>query len=220
MNKEAILSGIGGFFLGAVFLAVLGGYGSSRGPSMMGSGFYGAPLGQFPASVGDALDRQFIDQMIPHHRVAIDAAGIALQKSEHEEIKSLAQNIARDQAAEIAEMRGLYRSWYGTEPPEFFGAGMGGFMAGGAMSDMMRGGMMQRFDASLLESPETNVPFDQRFIEQMIPHHQMAIIMANMLLERTTRSELKELARRIIEGQSAEVKQMREWYEKWYRASQ
>ena len=50
----------------------------------------------------------------------------------------------------------------------------------------------------------------------MIPHHQMAIMMATMLLQGTERGEMKALAQAIINAQSKEIDQMRSWYRSWY----
>ena len=58
--------------------------------------------------------------------------------------------------------------------------------------------------------------FDKEFIQQMIPHHQMGVMMAQMVLARTERPEIEELARSIIRSQTNEIEQMRKWYRAWY----
>lgn len=83
----------------------------------------------------------------------------------------------------------------------------------------MGGGMMGRgmmHDEADLEVLEAAPVFDKEFIEQMIPHHQMGVMMARMVLSRTDRPEIEELARSIIKTQTAEIKQMRDWYRAWY----
>ncbi len=57
---------------------------------------------------------------------------------------------------------------------------------------------------------------DQHFIEMMIPHHQDAIIMADLALSRGKRQEIKELAASIKQNQTREIQQMRTWYKRWY----
>jgi uncharacterized protein (DUF305 family) len=57
--------------------------------------------------------------------------------------------------------------------------------------------------------------FDQVFIEEMIPHHQMALMMASMLKNGTNRPEMKQLADSIITAQSSEIDQMRKWHQDW-----
>lgn len=57
--------------------------------------------------------------------------------------------------------------------------------------------------------------FDLEFIAQMIPHHEMAAMMARMLSASTERPEMKKLADDIITSQSKEIKTMKEWYDAW-----
>jgi uncharacterized protein (DUF305 family) len=59
---------------------------------------------------------------------------------------------------------------------------------------------------------------DAHFIEMMIPHHEGAIEMAEVALERSNRPEVRLLAEGIIEAQSREIADMRTWYEDWYGA--
>jgi uncharacterized protein (DUF305 family) len=51
----------------------------------------------------------------------------------------------------------------------------------------------------------------------MIPHHQLAIIMAQMLKAGTNRPEMLTLANNITESQSKEIEQMESWYKSWYK---
>lgn len=154
------------------------------------------------------IDQHFIEQMIPHHEDAIQMAEIALQKAEHPEIKTLAENIKRTQSEENTRMREWYASWFGTDVP------LSSASMGRGMNMMMHGGMMG--DATDMRRLETARPFDKAFIEEMIPHHQMAIMMTNMLLAGTTREEMRSLGEAIIKAQSAEIEQMRDWYRRWY----
>ena len=49
---------------------------------------------------------------------------------------------------------------------------------------------------------------DRHFIEQMIPHHDGAIAMANLALTKSNRLEIKTLAGAIIEAQTKEIQEM------------
>jgi uncharacterized protein (DUF305 family) len=60
--------------------------------------------------------------------------------------------------------------------------------------------------------------FDQVFIEEMIPHHEMAVIMAKDLIPNSKHSEMKKLAQDIIEAQTKEINEMKAWDKKWYPA--
>ena len=59
-------------------------------------------------------------------------------------------------------------------------------------------------------------PTDRRFIVMMIPHHEGAIAMADLALNRARRPEIRALATRIKVSQASENDQMRRWYRQWY----
>lgn len=149
----------------------------------------------------DAVESMFIERMVPHHQDAIDMAELAESNAEHPEIRELAADIRRNQSAENQQMREWYRDWFGTEVPEVSERGM--------MGPMMRGGS----DLDRLRSAED---FDREFIEQMVPHHQMGIMMARMAGRSAQREEVRELADSIIETQSREIEDMERWYREWY----
>lgn len=158
-------------------------------------------------SGGLSAERAFLEEMVPHHADAVAMAGLALTRAEHPELRELAGTIIRDQTAEIEQMTAWYRSWFGTEipaeddrarSPAGWGRGMG---------------MMHPSD---LEALEAAGEFDREFIDQMVPHHQMGVMMARMVLSRTDRPELEGLARAIITTQTGEIEQMMDWYRTWY----
>jgi uncharacterized protein (DUF305 family) len=159
-------------------------------------------------------DRVFIEQMIPHHQDAIDMGNLALVRAEHPEIRQLAENVIRDQSREISQMRSWYKAWYGTDVPEYKDAMMGGGMHWRENgTGMMSRGMGERMTDLVKLGNAT--PFDKEFIEQMVPHHQMAIMMAQMTLN-SDREEMRDLGSSIIRSQRSEVAQMQEWYYTWY----
>lgn len=58
---------------------------------------------------------------------------------------------------------------------------------------------------------------DKAFIDQMIMHHQAAITMSQSVLQTTERTEIKELAKKIIEAQTSEIKTMVDWRKEWFQ---
>lgn len=60
---------------------------------------------------GNALDVEFIKEMIPHHQGAVMMANEALQKSKKNEIKTLASGIIKAQNAEIKQMQDWQKDW-------------------------------------------------------------------------------------------------------------
>jgi uncharacterized protein (DUF305 family) len=110
--------------------------------------------------------------------------------------------------------------WSGQSSP-LIGQGMmsgsmmsGGMMNGGMMGPGMSGGMMGAGTIT-----DSNAPFDQRFLDQMIMHHQGAVLSAQMMIADSARPELRDLAQRIITGQQREIDQMRTWRQDWYGAA-
>jgi len=61
---------------------------------------------------------------------------------------------------------------------------------------------------------------DLWFLDNMIPHHQGAIDMANMALKNSERQEIITLAQSIIISQQKEINMMRQWKTAWYPSSQ
>src|SRR4026207_589101 len=59
-------------------------------------------------------------------------------------------------------------------------------------------------------------PFDLQFLDSMIHHHNGAIAMANLVLGKTERPELKTFAQKIIGDQTKEIDQMKQLREQWY----
>ncbi len=59
-------------------------------------------------------------------------------------------------------------------------------------------------------------PFDQQFIDSMTPHHQSALMMAQMALTKAQLPEVKRLARSIIRDQNNEITLMKRWRKAWY----
>ncbi len=154
------------------------------------------------------IDRHFIEQMIPHHEGAIEMAKLALEKSKRPEMISLAKGIIEAQQREITDMKKWYKDWFGADVPVTSQHMMGGNIMSGSNSHMssMSGD---------LDNLKAAKDFDLEFINQMIPHHEMAVMMATMLKGSTDRPEMKELADNIISSQTSEVEMMRSWAKVW-----
>jgi uncharacterized protein (DUF305 family) len=151
---------------------------------------------------GKYSDKAFIDAMVPHHQGAIATAQVALENAEHEEIKELSRNIVSTQQSEIEELKSIKKEEFGTSevPMEM-------------SSEEMRGmGMMTDPQALADENP-----FDEAFIEAMIPHHRSAIDMATVANQKSENQRIKELAENIVSAQKGEIEQMKRWREQWYQ---
>lgn len=155
------------------------------------------------SSAGSGVDLAFVQEMVPHHNSAVAMATTAQTRSDRSEIKELADSIIKSQNTEIAQMKAISKRLLAD------GVKVGDL---GVPEHMM--GMSG--DEMALETAE---PFDREFIDMMVPHHQGAIAMARVVLEKGQDSEVKDLAQEIIDAQSREIGEMNTWREKWYGAA-
>jgi uncharacterized protein (DUF305 family) len=91
-----------------------------------------------------------------------------------------------------------------------------GMMNGNMPNGMMGGGMMGGGMMGGQVGGDASLPFDQRFLDQMIMHHEGAVMSTQMMIADSERPELRDLAQRIITGQQRELDQMRQWRTAWY----
>lgn len=150
------------------------------------------------------VDKPFIEMMIPHHQSANEMAQMALSRAKNPEVKKLAQSIIEEQTREIEQMQTWYKQWYGTEVPT---NGMNMGTQSGMDQSMMQ---MEMMDREMMESLENAQNFDREFLRQMTRHHQMATMMAGMVVNSAQHREIRNLAQNIIKSQSAEITQMQE----------
>lgn len=156
-------------------------------------------------------DMRFIDAMTPHHQGAVTMAKEAQQKSQRPEIKKLADDIIKAQNKEINQLKQWRKAWYtqASSTPMMYDAQMGKMMP---MSQEQMKGMMMDMNLGTADAE-----FDLRFINAMIPHHEGAIMMAQDAPSKSKHLEIKRLAQDIITSQKAEIDQMKQWRQAWYK---
>jgi uncharacterized protein (DUF305 family) len=134
-------------------------------------------------------EREFVTGMIPHHQEAANTAKEVLARGgSTTEIRTLAEEIIEAQEIEIAMLKEWHLAWYGEVYEE-----------NDSYQPMMR-------DLSLL----SGATLDQRFLEDMIPHHMGAIMMAQSVRPYITHQEVTDMADAIMQTQSAEIQLMQE----------
>lgn len=116
--------------------------------------------------------------------------------AEHDELKELGNKVDEVQAEEAEQMKQAHERLFGEPFPE---------------------GEHEMGDDALAKLENAD-PFDQVFIDELIPHHQDAIRMAREEIAGGSDDELKELAEGIVETQSKEIEDMNDWREDWYGA--
>lgn len=171
--------------------------------------FSGAPT-ELPAEVAgigapsdSSPEAGFARDMMVHHAQAVEMAEIVRDKTDSEEIRTLAADIALTQQAQIGQMQGWLQVWdlppTGTEPAmSWMGEPHEGRMPGMASPEEIND--LQQ------ASPEEA---EALFLQLMVPHHEAAVPMAQAVLEETDRKEVERLAGSIVASQQAEIELMR-----------
>jgi uncharacterized protein (DUF305 family) len=135
----------------------------------------------------------FLQMMIPHHQQAIDISNLALKTSSNEELLALAKVIARDQAAEIVQMKTWIKDAGASEDMGHEAHGMGGMLDDEELSSL---------------SAATGKNFDTLWLKGMTEHHDGAIHMVQMI-EDASNMDIKAFGAKVITDQSAQIAQMK-----------
>jgi uncharacterized protein (DUF305 family) len=138
-------------------------------------------------------DIMFLQMMIPHHQQAIDISNLAMKASQDAELIELAKIIARDQAAEIKQMKAWLSDAGASED-------MGHSMDG-------MGGMLNDDELAAL-SAATGKEFDVLWLKGMTEHHDGAIHMTQMI-EDAENADIKAFGTKVIKDQSEQIAQMK-----------
>jgi|GEM_PF-1189091 len=90
----------------------------------------------------------------------------------------------------------------------------GGYVLAKGRQDTHMHSVMSGMTAGLED--KEGADFENAFIDEMITHHEGAIAMAHMVLQKTNRAELVQLANDIISAQTREITLMRGWKSAWF----
>ena len=159
--------------------------------AMMGS----ADMGQMMGRAQVDSEFAYLTNMIPHHEEAIVAAKQLLARSNRPEMKTFATSIIETQSAQVDQMKSELARWYP------------GRDTTASYTPMMRD-LTQR----------SGDPLDRAFLEDMIPHHGMAVMMSQQLLSQglAEHAEVTQLATTIRDGQRSEIVTMMGWLGSWF----
>jgi uncharacterized protein (DUF305 family) len=144
---------------------------------------------------GVASEPEYLAEMVAHHREAVAAAG-ELARSDRAEMRAFGESIVETQSAQIQQMNGWLRDLYPEQSRTV------------DYRPMMR-------DLSGLSGDR----LDRAFLQDMISHHMVAVMMSQQLLGRGyDHDEVAQLARSIRDDQHAEIIQMQRWLAQWFDA--
>ncbi len=158
-------------------------------------------------AVFNAGDVTFAQGMIPHHQQAVEMAVIALDptRSAGSKVTGLATRIQGAQGPEIELLAGWLTEWAQSVD------GMEGHsMEGMDIADMAgMEGMMTSEEMTGLEAA-TGPAFDKLWLDMMVRHHEGAVTMSKTVETDGKAVVVKELARKIIAAQEAEIAEMQQ----------
>ncbi len=149
---------------------------------------------------GAEFEQSFLQQMIQHHRSAVDMAKMIPDHTQRAELRQLGEKIISAQQQEIEQMTKWLTDWYKTSPKEVANE---------------KADKEMKMHMSMLQAKK-DADFDKAFLEMMPKHHHMAVEMAEQAQNKSTHPQLKELAAKIAKDQQAEIKQMKSWATSWF----
>ena len=149
------------------------------------------------AKLTQSISRNFIVQMIPHHRAAVRMCRNILEASDNTPVRRLAQRIITQQTQGIEAMEGLVDSCGQLINPQM------DLRLYHRRMDLIFREMFTRMGGA----PEGN-RLNAIFLQQMIPHHRGAVRMAHNALRYEVCTDLVPALRNIMDTQNREIRQM------------
>lgn len=146
-------------------------------------------------------DLHFIDMMIMHHNQGIDIAKLVDGRSTNPKVKAFADKTIAEQQKDLDELRSLRDRWYADKP----------VMDMSQMHNMpgMKMDMKMDMEGDMAKlRAAKGAAFDRMFLDMMIHHHQMALNMSKEAVTKAEHAEVKDLARKSIPMQQAEIAEM------------
>lgn len=166
--------------------------------------------GSSSQSDAQSADVTFAQEMIPHHRQALEMAALAPGRA-GAEVTALAARISAAQDPEIETLTRWLKE-RGEKVPSADDADDAAHGDHGTDGEADGDGMTSPADLEHLASLSGEA-FDEEFLQQMIAHHEGAITMAEDALRDGTDPEISTLAQQISDAQRAEVDEMQDMAE-------
>ncbi|MFC4533384.1 DUF305 domain-containing protein [Sphaerisporangium dianthi] len=159
----------------------------------------GERLGR-PGPGPSAADVRFTERMVPHHRQALEMAGLASSRAADPGVRRLAGRVSAAQRPEIDVMTRWLRA-LGREAA----AGHDGH---GASPGPDAYGMASLTEMNTLRASR-GAAFDTLFLRLMIRHHEGAVKMAGEEMAGGTDQIMRKVAQDMASGQRVEILRMR-----------
>lgn len=153
--------------------------------------------GMTSANLSDSISHNFIVQMIPHHKAAIDMSKNILKYTANSELIAIAQNIISEQTRSIANMQAIQDS-----------CSKHINTAGKADTYQCRTDQIMKVMFYDMSRAYSDNRIDCDFMREMIPHHMGAIKMSENALQYDICPGLKPILDAIISSQEEGVRRM------------
>lgn len=151
------------------------------------------------AQLGCSISQNFIRQMIPHHRAAIEMSENLLRFTDNNALRDIAQTIIAEQTNSIETMRRIAPIC-----AEYCNPRRAVSVYQRSMNRIMRTMFAEMRDA------RASGRIDCDFLREMIPHHMGAVRMSALTLKYGICPELVPVLEAIITSQRRGIGQMRE----------
>lgn len=152
------------------------------------------------SAMGADAGETWARKMIPHHQGALDMSEIVLRDTQDADIRRMAQKTIEMQPGDIAELR----RWLETN----VGAAAGAAAPGGSAENPYATAEAEMKDAMMAA---TGADTDQAWTRKMIAHHQGALDMAQVVLRESQDADIRRMAQKTIEMQTADIAELRAW---------
>lgn len=153
--------------------------------------------GMTGAELTDSISHNFIVQMIPHHRAAIEMAQSILQYTTLVPLQNIASNIVAEQTRSIENMTAVLDSCGQLQNTQQELA-----LYGRCLQEIMK------VMFAGMERAKASNDINADFMREMIPHHRGAIEMSENALRFPICPQLKPILQAIIVSQRAGVQEM------------
>ncbi len=145
-----------------------------------------------------SISRDFITQMIPHHRAAVEMCENVLRYTISEPVSTLARTIIRQQTQGIVEMKAILCP------------------CGTICNSRQEVCCYRKRNAQILNTMfsgmahVSGVGVEQNFLREMLPHHEGAVQMSENALGFCICQPLRPILRNIITTQEREIGEMKQ----------
>ncbi|MQA93311.1 MAG: DUF305 domain-containing protein [Streptosporangiales bacterium] len=164
----------------------------------------------FGGKVSDSsVEAGFARDMSSHHRQAVEMSFIIRDRTDDEDVRRLAYDIATSQSAQIGMMTAWLDAW---GLPHVDPAGRMRWMSGHPGHTTVAPGAPMPGMATDAQLKELRAAHGRAaeilFLKLMIAHHQGGVDMARAAVDRAKEPEVQRLARTMVNGQRSEIELM------------